>query len=100
MKRIRVIDYLKTFAIIGILLFHVGAIKNGYLGVEVFFVISGFLMMKSIVKSIQEHEFRPLRYVQKELEASGHLLSSPGSFLWQSAFLPCCRMIMRIWLNL
>ena len=80
MKRIRVIDYLKTFAIIGILLFHVGAIKNGYLGVEVFFVISGFLMMKSIVKSIQEHEFRPLRYVSKRIGSFWPLIVVTGIF--------------------
>jgi len=78
MKRIRTVDYLKTIAIIGILLFHVGAIKNGYLGVEIFFVISGFLMMKSIEKSIEAHEFRPLRYVSKRIGSFWPLVAVAG----------------------
>ena len=44
-RRIKCIDYLKTIAIIGVIFYHIVVLKNGYLGVEVFFVISGYLFV-------------------------------------------------------
>lgn len=67
MKRIKSIDYLKTVAIIGVLLYHIGFAQNGYLGVEIFFVISGFLMVQGIEKAISENQFNPIKYVLKRI---------------------------------
>ncbi|WP_278244353.1 acyltransferase family protein [Lachnobacterium bovis] len=60
-------DYMKSLAIIGVLLFHVGIMTNGYLGVEIFFTISGFLFAKSHRDSIQRGEFKPFSFVAKRL---------------------------------
>ena len=76
MGRIRPLDYLKTMAIIGVLLFHIGLIPNGYLGVEVFFVISGFLMMKSIRKDLTTKVFRPVRYILHRLAGFWPLIAA------------------------
>ncbi len=63
MNRIKTIDILKTIAIIGVVLFHAGVFPNGYLGVEVFFVISGYLMMNRIKSQLEDRSFHPVRYL-------------------------------------
>lgn len=78
MKRIYVIDYLKTIGIIGVLLFHVGLVNNGYLGVEVFFVISGFLMIQAINKNVKENSFNPVKYIFKRVATFWPLVAVAG----------------------
>ena len=78
MRRIRVIDYLKTVAIIGVVLYHCGIIKNGYLGVEVFFVVSGYLMIKKISKSIDEDIFHPVSYLAGRVASFWPLIAVSG----------------------
>ena len=43
------LDVVKAIAIISVVLYHVGFLKYGYLGVDVFLVIAGFLTTKSLV---------------------------------------------------
>ena len=43
------IDALKGISIIAVVLFHMGLLKSGYLGVDVFFVINGFLVIPSVL---------------------------------------------------
>lgn len=42
-QRISSLDALKGIAIIAVILYHVGYVKFGYLGVDVFLVIAGYL---------------------------------------------------------
>lgn len=53
------IDGLRTIAVLLVILFHanVNFIQGGYVGVDVFFVISGFLITKSINKDMLENSF-------------------------------------------
>lgn len=65
------IDGLRAFAVLAVLLFHFKAsgFGAGYLGVDVFFTISGFLVSRLIVKDIQEHgKFRFKRFFARRVK--------------------------------
>lgn len=53
------VNLLRVFAILGVLLFHFkfSFVTSGFAGVDVFFVVSGFLMTKIIVTSIDNRLF-------------------------------------------
>lgn len=53
------IDGLRAFAVIPVILFHLGVswMPGGYAGVDVFFVISGFLITRLILVEIDEDRF-------------------------------------------
>lgn len=50
------VDGLRAVAVISVLLYHLGVerISGGFVGVDVFFVISGFLITKLIVTEVEE----------------------------------------------
>lgn len=43
------LDSLKGIAIIAVVLFHMGLLESGYLGVDIFFVINGFLLIPTVM---------------------------------------------------
>ncbi len=51
------IDGLRAIAVLAVILFHMGYLPNGYLGVDVFFVISGYLITKIIYAEAIENKF-------------------------------------------
>lgn len=51
------IDGLRAIAVLSVIVFHLGYLPKGYLGVDVFFVISGFLITGIIYKEILENRF-------------------------------------------
>lgn len=55
LKRNVTIDLLKALAIIAVVFYHVGYLPYGYLGVEVFLMISGYFLMKGYLKSKEKH---------------------------------------------
>lgn len=50
--RIKYIDVLKAFAIIAVVLYHSGILTYGYLGVDLFLVISGYLTTRSLLSKL------------------------------------------------
>lgn len=61
------IDGLRAIAVISVIIFHLGYLPNGYLGVDVFFVISGFLITSIIYKEILNGDFSVLSFYKRRI---------------------------------
>lgn len=63
----RDIDGLRALAILPVLLFHahVPGFSGGYVGVDIFFVISGFLITGIIAREIDAREFSLIRFYER-----------------------------------
>ncbi|MBQ0027451.1 MAG: acyltransferase [Lachnospiraceae bacterium] len=62
------LDILKGIAIIAVVLYHVGVCEAGYLGVDAFFVINGFLIIPSIYKQLEGNKFSYFKFVIKRVK--------------------------------
>ena len=53
------IDGLRAFAVLSVVFFHLNIswIKSGFLGVDIFFVISGYLITTIIVRDLENKSF-------------------------------------------
>lgn len=56
------IDGLRGYSVLAVVIFHFGFLPNGFLGVDVFFVISGFLITNLIYQKILNGEFSILDF--------------------------------------
>ena len=58
------IDALRAIAVLVILLFHldIAVFKGGFVGVDIFFVISGFLITSIICQKIERGEFSFMQF--------------------------------------
>jgi peptidoglycan/LPS O-acetylase OafA/YrhL len=89
------VDGLRAVAVLGVVLFHIGlGFPGGYVGVDVFFVISGFLITGIIIKGLKRGTFSMLdfwvRRIRRILPAvsvmvvvsliAGYFLLSPNNF--------------------
>lgn len=61
------IDGLRAIAVIAVIIFHLGFLPNGYLGVDVFFVISGFLITSIIFNQVKDKKFSILKFYEKRI---------------------------------
>ena len=61
------LDVIKGIAIIVVVLFHMGLLKSGYLGVDAFFVINGFLIIPSVLKKMESNNFSFWQYIEKRI---------------------------------
>jgi peptidoglycan/LPS O-acetylase OafA/YrhL len=63
------IDGLRSLAIVPILLFHAGVnvLRGGYIGVDVFFLISGFLITQIILHDVESGHFTILKFYQRRV---------------------------------
>lgn len=52
--RVKYLDVLKAFAIIAVVLYHAGIMTYGYLGVDLFLVIAGYLTTKSLISKSKQ----------------------------------------------
>lgn len=61
------LDALKGIAIVAVVLFHMGLLKSGYLGVDAFFVINGFLVVPSVIRKINQSDFSFFSFMEKRI---------------------------------
>ena len=63
----REIDGLRSVAVLPVILFHAGftVFSGGYVGVDVFFVISGFLITTILLGDLERGEFSILRFYER-----------------------------------
>lgn len=61
------LDLLKGLAIIAVVLYHAGWCKSGYLGVDVFLVINGYLVVPKVISDIEERRFHYYSFLEKKV---------------------------------
>ncbi len=62
------IDGLRAIAVISVVIFHFGYAPNGFLGVDVFFVISGYLITNIIYKKVLLKEFSLIEFFTRRIK--------------------------------
>jgi peptidoglycan/LPS O-acetylase OafA/YrhL len=67
LKYRRDIDGLRSLAVVPVVLGHAGiaGFSGGYVGVDIFFVISGFLITGIILREIEEDRFSILKFYER-----------------------------------
>lgn len=61
------LDLLKGLAIMAVLFYHAGWCKSGYLGVDVFFVLNGYLAVPKVMQEITDGRFKYLQFLEKKI---------------------------------
>lgn len=61
------IDGLRAIAVLAVIMLHMGFLPNGYLGVDVFFVISGYLITKIAYKEVNENNFSIINFYLRRI---------------------------------
>jgi peptidoglycan/LPS O-acetylase OafA/YrhL len=87
------IDGLRTVAVVPVILFHagVGVFSGGYVGVDVFFVISGYLITGILVEAIRSGKFSILDFYERRARRILPalflviLVTTPFAFIWMRA---------------
>src|SRR5713101_1313888 len=61
------LDGLRSLAILPVLLFHYGirGLTGGFVGVDVFFVISGFLITSLLLRDIEDRNFSIIKFYER-----------------------------------
>jgi peptidoglycan/LPS O-acetylase OafA/YrhL len=67
MRYRREIDGLRSIAVVPVILFHAGfsTFSGGFVGVDVFFVISGYLITRIIISELVEGRFSVIRFYER-----------------------------------
>ncbi|MFV0299131.1 MAG: acyltransferase family protein [Hyphomicrobiaceae bacterium] len=90
------VDGLRAVSVLLVLLFHLGiaAVPGGFVGVDVFFVISGFLITGIILAAVEDKKFSLLWFYERRIRrifpalcavlaaslAAGYVLLTPGDY--------------------
>src|SRR5580704_9945996 len=86
------IDGLRALAILPVVFFHVGVpgISGGYVGVDIFFVISGYVIAQSLLSDLSERRFSILGFYERRVRRilPAFLVMAVGCFVAALALLP------------
>lgn len=82
------IDGLRAIAVIAVILNHAGfsAFPGGYIGVDIFFVISGFLITSIISREIVENKFTILKFYERRIRRILPALTGMAFFVILASF--------------
>jgi peptidoglycan/LPS O-acetylase OafA/YrhL len=85
------IDGLRAVAVLGVIFFHAGFpwVRGGYVGVDVFFVISGFLITGILLRELRQERLSLARFYERRAR---RIL--PALFVVLGVTLAACRLIM------
>ncbi|WP_186774571.1 acyltransferase family protein [Chitinophaga pinensis] len=61
------IDGLRAIAVLSVIIFHMGYLPNGYLGVDIFFAISGYLITKIVYNEALEDRFSIINFYMRRI---------------------------------
>ena len=61
------LDLLKGLAIIAVVIYHAGWCKSGYLGVDLFLVLNGYLVIPKVMNDIEDRRFRYFAFLEKKI---------------------------------
>ena len=62
------VDGLRALAVLGVMLYHAGfGLTGGFVGVDVFFVISGYLITQGILRESEVGRFRLQRFWERRI---------------------------------
>src|SRR5258705_5126811 len=66
----REIDGLRAIAVLSVILFHIdkSALPGGFAGVDIFFVISGFLITGNIAKEVEDRRFSLIDFYRRRVK--------------------------------
>lgn len=62
-----ILDFLKGISIIAVVLYYAQLFDYGYLGVDIFLVIAGYLTTKSLQRMVSEERYGFFRFMGKRL---------------------------------
>jgi peptidoglycan/LPS O-acetylase OafA/YrhL len=60
-------DGLRAVAILAVVFYHAGLCRGGFVGVDVFFVLSGYLMTSIIIREIEKGEFTIMKFYERRI---------------------------------
>src|SRR4051794_5075702 len=63
----RDVDGLRAIAVLSVIFYHFSAEGGGFIGVDIFFVISGYLITSLIVQSLHRNTFSFLDFYQRRI---------------------------------
>ena len=61
------LDVLKGIAIISVVLYHFGLMPLGYLGVDIFLVVNGYLVTKGLARNVPNGDFNYIQFLYKKV---------------------------------
>lgn len=85
------IEGLRAVAVLPVVAYHVGftAVPGGFIGVDVFFVISGFLITQLLQADIQAGEFSLMRFYERRIRRIGPALFATLAVTFALGMLYC-----------